>query len=190
MQHPPLRGGPTPPPRDPAIVRSFLDLRSDDFSFFRPPRSRDADDPGGMSSDSGSSPTRRPTHQQPPHADNPKRRSSYENVQRPPSCPTVRRSTPSPSRAAPCWGSGDEGGPVRRRPASACGQRAPRQHRGSMPPSPQVECRDVYRTWGGGGGGHHGGCGGCCGAAPVQPYHWCGGPQTWGHYHHPVSCGF
>ncbi|KAG8196341.1 hypothetical protein JTE90_013825 [Oedothorax gibbosus] len=136
---------------------------------------------GAMSSDSGSSPTRHAA----PAADA-RRRSSYDNApaaaphQRPPSCPTVRRSTPSPSRR-----SGDEGGggaPVRRRPASACG-RAPRR---SMPPA---ECHSA--TWGGGGAHHHG-CGGggvWCGAAPPhhQPYHWCGSPQTWGHYHHHQS---
>lgn len=141
------------------------------------------EDDAAMSSDSGSSPTRCGAA---PASDTAasRRRSSYDNApsqplhhQRPPSCPTVRRSTPSPSRKS----SGDEGASVRRRPASACG-RAPRR---SMPPPP--ECHSA--TWGGGAAHHqyaahphHGCCGGA--APPHQPYHWCGSPQTWGHYHH------
>ncbi|GFQ74570.1 liprin-beta-1 [Trichonephila clavata] len=169
---------PLPPPRDPAGINSIVQRHSS-CSL------RDPDE--DMSSDSSSPP-------RPPH----KRRSSYENVEqdqgfypnKPPPPSNVRRSreslqrsTPSPRppqhvRASPrqdSWSdalSDDAGAEptVRRRPPSSCG-RAPRSHRGSMPP---VECL-------GSGWGHRSPCAPCCGPSPV-PYHWCGPPQGWSHY--------
>ncbi|XP_035208987.1 liprin-beta-2-like isoform X2 [Stegodyphus dumicola] len=114
---------------------------------------------------------------------------------------SLHRSTPSPRphvRASPCpsstcggsssrrtspvgvvrhsiesWSDGlsDEltAEPVRRRPASAC--RAPRSHRGSLPP---VDC--LGSAW-----GHRSPCSPCCGPSPL-PYHWCGAAQTWAHF--------
>ncbi|GFW40099.1 uncharacterized protein TNCV_5117821 [Trichonephila clavipes] len=169
---------PLPPPRDPAGINSIVQRHSS-CSL------RDPDE--DMSSDSSSPP-------RPPH----KRRSSYENVEqdqgfypnKPPPPSNVRRSreslqrsTPSPRplqhvRSSPrqdSWSdalSDDAGAEptVRRRPPSSCG-RAPRSHRGSMPP---VECL-------GSGWGHRSPCAPCCGPSPV-PYHWCGPPQGWSHY--------
>ncbi|XP_055947811.1 liprin-beta-2-like isoform X2 [Argiope bruennichi] len=170
---------PLPPPRDPAGINTIVQRHSS--CSLRDPEE-------DMSSDSSSPP--RPQH---------KRRSSYENVDdqgfypnKPPPSSAVRRSreslqrsTPSPRpvvRSSPrhdSWSdalSDDTGAEpsVRRRPPSACG-RAPRSHRGSMPP---VDC--LGSGWG------HRPCTPCCGPSPV-PYHWCGPPQGWSHY--PVHQG-
>ncbi|GIX96647.1 uncharacterized protein CEXT_654521 [Caerostris extrusa] len=155
---------PAPPPRDPAGINSIVQRHTDE----------------DMSSDS-SSPPRSAPHQ--------KRRSSYENVDgagfypnKPPQPlrrsreSLLQRSTPSPAPRHDPWAdalSDDAAGmepSVRRRPPSSCG-RAPRSHRGSMPP---VEC--MSSGW-----GHRSPCTPCCAASPV-PFHWCGPPQGWSHF--------
>ncbi|GIY39552.1 liprin-beta-1 [Caerostris darwini] len=155
---------PAPPPRDPAGINSIVQRHTDE----------------DMSSDSSSPPRSAPHH---------KRRSSYENVDgagfypnKPPQPlrrsreSLLQRSTPSPAPRHDPWAdalSDDAAGmepSVRRRPPSACG-RAPRSHRGSMPP---VEC--MSSGW-----GHRSPCTPCCAPSPV-PFHWCGPPQGWSHF--------
>ncbi|XP_054713299.1 liprin-beta-2-like isoform X2 [Uloborus diversus] len=184
------RGGrpPTPPPRDPSGINSIVQQHASNNNR--------APDEDAMSSDSSAAeqpPDRRSSYD---NVDDP--RGFYPS--KPPAAAVHRRSresslqratTPSPRpqqphvRCSPCpracpsprhdWASdppsdeaSSEPPSVRRRPASAC--RAPRSHRGSMPP---VD----YLAW-----AHHagGGCSPCCAPSPL-PYHWCGPPQTWPH---------
>lgn len=194
---------PTPPPRDPAGINSIVQQhRSGGGSTTSVRHLFDPEE--DMSSDS-SSPPRPADH---PHHKRRSSYENVDNdpcptSKPPPGSAGPRRSTPSPRphhlRASPCpslhgrhaspgpraqsvdhWSEAtlsDEGEPVRRRPASAC--RAPRTHRGSMPP---VDC--LGSAW-----VHRGAFTPCCAPSPV-PYHWCGPPpQNWTpHYQtHPVS---
>lgn len=186
---------PTPPPRDPSGINSIVQQhRSNSTSNVRSSRANLFDPEEDMSSDSSSPPRPDAHHKRRSSYENVEDHCSsskppHGNLSGP------RRSTPSPRphhiRSSPCpslhsrhtspagprsqsvdhWSEAtlsDEGEPVRRRPASAC--RAPRTHRGSMPP---VDC--LGSSW-----MHRGTCSPCCGPSPM-PYHWCGPPQNWSH---------